>query len=446
VWFGEIWCVSSGFVVTITCSSITGSQSSDPSDTPKKTDSPDGDQTPKGPASDTQEPLLSLITTSHPWLGGTINGSLSAYEATKSHSPRFIQYGADFVERNIGSPVASTVGTVGRKTGVEGSIRRYLGSRRPSELERIDPNLLNEGVTKKRKIGPLGADGVPYDAETRDTLQEGDVRRASMVASNDSLPVYDDNRSPSYEEAVSPASQKLRRPAANRSWSTQLMISTSGLGAALSDNSLQSLKHCLGNLRLANKHVYTLMQALKELLRDYDQMPCNNLEEGTLASPKSQNQDVMMADSRNTHDSSLLCQRIRGVSDEIWQTMQRVVATISRYTGGALPENASRFVKSQLMSVPRRWQSVISRQQAHPQSAAATDEAISGAHRMLAFAIEGLDMMEQVGGAVDSTIRSAEKWLDTMGRKKVDDGGGGGGVNGGEDDATQVMLDAKQEA
>lgn len=413
-------------------SSMTGSQSSDRSDTPKKTHTSNGDQTPRGVGNDSQEPLLSLITTSHPWLGGTINGSLSAYEATKSHSPRFIQYGADFVERNFGSPVASTVGTVGRRTGVEGSIRRYLGSRRPSELERIDPNLLNEGVNKKRKIEAMGADGI--DAETRDTLQEGDVRRASMIASTDSLPVYDENRSPSYEEAISPNSQKVRRPTANRSWSTQLMISTSGLGAALSDNSLQSLKHCLGNLRLANKHVYTLMQALKELLRDYDQIPSSTLEEGTLTNP--QDQDVLMTDSRTTFDSSLLSQRIRGVSDEIWQTMQRVVATISRYTGGALPENASRFVKSQLMSVPRRWHSVISRQQAQ---AVATDEAISGAHRMLAFAIEGLDMMEQVGGAVDSTIQSAEKWLDTMGRRKVDEGDGAA-VSG-----EHVMTDVKED-
>lgn len=335
------------------------------------------------------------------------------------------------MERNIGTPVASTVGTVGRKTGVEGSIRRYFDSRRPSELERIDPDLLNEGVTKKRKIGSLNVDG---DGERRDALQEGDVRRASMGASVDSLPTYDDNRSPSYEEAISPSIQKIRRPITDRSWSAQLMISTSGLGAALSDNSLQSLRYCLGNLRLANRHVASLMLALKELLRDYDQVP-SNLESGVSVADRNlkdlSNQDTIMTDAarHNSLDpASTIAQRIRSISDEIWATMQNVVVTVSRYTGGALPENVSRFVKSQLMSVPNRWHAIISRQQgAHQQqqqnqtAVVVADDAVSGAHRMLAFAMEGLDMMEQVGGAVDSTIQSAEKWLETMGRRRGDE-------------------------
>ena len=43
---------------------------------------------------------------------------MSAYTTSKSYSPRF-KSSAEFIERNIGSPVASTVGTGGRKTGVE---------------------------------------------------------------------------------------------------------------------------------------------------------------------------------------------------------------------------------------------------------------------------------------------------------------------------------------
>ncbi|KAG9528765.1 transcription factor Opi1, partial [Aureobasidium melanogenum] len=78
------------------------------------------------------EPLLDLLVDAHPWVGNTVNGSLSAYNATKNFSPRIVRYGVHLVERNVGSPVASTVSNLGRRTGVEGGIRRYLDSRRPS--------------------------------------------------------------------------------------------------------------------------------------------------------------------------------------------------------------------------------------------------------------------------------------------------------------------------
>src|SRR5215469_14756472 len=84
---------------------------------------------------DEPEPLLSLLTASHPWVGNTINGSLSAYETTKYYSPAFVRSSAEFVERAIGSPLSNTVGSISRRTGVEAGVRRYLGQRRSSDTE-----------------------------------------------------------------------------------------------------------------------------------------------------------------------------------------------------------------------------------------------------------------------------------------------------------------------
>lgn len=316
--------------------------------------------------------------------------------------------------------MASTVGTVGRKTGVEGSLRQYLGSRRPSDLERIDPEILrHEPGNKRRRIS---------NDEDESYIGHPPHRTLSGHTSIETLPVYDENKSPPYEddESSSQQLQQHHRTSIPRSWSTQLIISTSGLGAALNDASLRSLKFVLGILRSANGHVTNLMESLKSLLHDYARGGNTQirLEEGQLLSEKT---DAMHIGGSAGHaQSSTITERIKHLNAEIWNTLKSVVSTVSRYTGGALPENASAIVRWQLMSVPRRWQKAVSSQpSAAPpphsgfKEGAAADEkeALTSAHRMLAFAVEGIDMMEQVGGVVDSTILSAEKWLESMGRK-----------------------------
>lgn len=402
---------------------------------------------------DSERPLLQLLATSHPWLGGTINNSLSAYSTTKQNSPGIIQYGADFVERNIGSPLASTVGSVGRRTGVEGSIRRYLDSRRPSELDRIDPEIMiDDGSAKRRRIATVEESDMDIDHDA-----DRHSHRRLTDQSVDTLPIYDENRSPEYEErsvadvTTSRLPQRPFRPAANRSWSTQLMIHTTGLGAALNEASLRSLKYCLQILRAANMRVKDLMEALKGLLSTVERRPRPDQDHSTGANDKSVNgtgashvedatSDTILegpaVDSASQNGDSLnsetIAKRIQDLNNEIWMTLKSVVTNVSRYTGGALPENASGFVRGQLMSVPLRWQRAVSistpaqqngiteTQQNGPASDAG--DAVSSAHRMLAFAIEGIDMMEQVGGVVESIAQNAEAWLDKMGRPSQQDG------------------------
>jgi hypothetical protein len=119
-----------------------------------------------------------------------------------------------------------------------------------------------------------------------------------------------------------------------------------------------------------------------------------------------------------------IADRIKTLSSEIWTTLQSVVQSVSRYTGGALPQNASQVVRTQLLSVPQRWQ--LAGRQADSNDGAAEQgaqgEAVRGANRMLAFAKEGLDMMGQITTVVDGTVQSAETWLNRIGRRTPAEG------------------------
>lgn len=371
------------------------------------------------------EPILQLLVDAHPWVGGTINGSLSAYTTTKNYSPRFVQYGANLLERNIGSPMASTVSSVGRRTGVEDGIRRYLDSRRPSDLERAD----SDGGRGKRRM-VANEDAMDIDEEGANTAMEDTSPRRE---SQEYLPAYRGSKPPSYREAESPSSSDRRqlatRPPHSRSWSTQLMISTSGLGVALSESSLRSLTYCVGLLTKATEHVETVMNALKMVLKEYDQAQEARQQEDARRAKAIEAGVIDRAQADKDEAAQRLAERIKQLCDDIWNTMKTVVNSVSTYAGGALPDNARRLVKGQLMSIPQRWrvatQTAAQQNQQHVEaseggesSRAGTEtEARKAAHRMIAFADEGLDMMAQVNGVVKITLQSAEEWLRSLGRR-----------------------------
>jgi len=364
------------------------------------------------------EPLLELLVDAHPWLGGTINGSLSAYTMTKNYSPRFVKYSADLIERNIGYPMVNTVTNVGKRTGVEGGIRRYLGGQRPSDMDRAHTE------NKRRRVDQ---DAMDVDSVAGSTEGLPSSRRQSQ----DFLPAYRGSKPPSYREEASPSSaerQQMRTRPHDRGWGTKLMISTSGLGVALSESSLRSLTYCVSLLTNASEHVATVMDALKVLLRDFDRAQESRQREQARRAKEVEAGFVSREQAQHDDAARQLADRIKQLCDDIWQTMKTVVNSISTYAGGALPENARRVVKSQLMSVPQRWRlaSETAAKQDHQNSIAEHGETshagVHGetrktAHRMIAFAEEGLDMMAQVNGVVKITLQSAEDWLRTLGRR-----------------------------
>lgn len=336
------------------------------------------------------------MTSSHPLISSAIAGSVTAYTTSKSYSPRF-KTGAEFIERNIGSPVVSTVGTVGRKTGVESGLRWALNQQRDSDR------------SKRRRVN--GEQPSPAEEDLEQGLDEkaAMMRTTSELSLPETLPPYDENTSPSYDD-VGPEKQATNNNnnnTRNSNWQSRLVISTSGLGVAMSEESLHSLQYCLTWLRWANGRLGKAILALQAALREWDASRQQNGE----------NQSGTGNDSDASNRQTLLSQHIQAVREDVLATLKQVVNVVSKYAGGALPENARNLVRRHLTSLPHRFQ-IASTSQPPPDSPASSSDDTLGAHRILVLSQEGLDMMAQVSGVVNDTLVSAEHWCERLGRKR----------------------------
>lgn len=374
-----------------------------------------------GSATQQPEPLLSLLTTSHPLIGTAIGGSLSAYSASKNYSPRF-KSSAEYVERRF-TPVVNTVGSVGRVTGVEGGVRWFLGGRRPShhppsELE------ADGAPNKRRKTGDSEMDvdrnesKESFPTPHQEPHLQHRERRLSQGSAVESLPAYDDHRSPNYEahaeHALIPANQDSSSSPGG-TWQSRLILSTSGLSVAMSEESLRSLKYCLGWLRWANEHIGKVINALRQVLEQYDSSGENAPASITNGEKMEAGQLILRTDA----ERSALHAKIAELKSDVLKTLKDVVDVVSKYAGGALPENARILVRRHLTSLPQRFKLASTHSSGYGDVATSADgEVREGAKRVIVLAKEGLDMMSQVSGVLDGTIVSAEEWCDRLGRKK----------------------------
>lgn len=342
-------------------------------------------------------------------LSTAINGSLSAYSSSKSYSPRF-KYGAEFVERHIGTPVASTVGTAGRISGVETGVRWWL---QRSDLSDADAGTAN----KRRKVEvdvEKGLDGSAPPSYAQ--------RRPSELSATEPLPAYDNHRSPTYEEHGTPTQAEelrdSRESASSPNWQTRLMMSTSGLGVAMNEESLRSLKYCLSWLRWANGHLSKVLVSLRDVLEEWDQSRAQSSEQasGPNMGPGHQH-PTDQAHLTSAQVTAAVTQRIEALKAEVLQTLKKVVDVVSKYAGGALPENARVLVRRHLTSLPQRFR-IASISNAPTECSRPASETVTNAHRVMVLAKEGLDMMSQVSGVLDGTIVSAEEWCDRLGRRR----------------------------
>ncbi|KAL4817818.1 transcription factor Opi1-domain-containing protein [Aspergillus spinulosporus] len=371
-------------------------------------------QTTTSPESKSQEPILSLLTSTHPLISSAINGSVAAYTSSKSYSPRF-RSGAEFIERNIGSPVASTVHTVGRKTGVEGSLRWAL--------QRHASNSSESTRSKRRKVNSDNPAPADRDLEIGlSTMEANNPPETPDLYLNESLPPYDDHRSPNYEDVETAGSSR------QSTWQSRLMISTSGLGVAMSEESLKSLQYCLTWLRWANSRLGKSIVALQESLQEWESLSRKNGD----ASADSQ-----------TSSQTLLSQRIQALKQDVLATLKQVVDIVSKYAGGALPENARNLVRRHLTSLPQRFR-IASTAVPAPDESGASSEPSSSARRILVLAQEGLDMMSQVSGVVNETLISAEHWCERLGRKRQESKNADAKNPASQTEAPEYPADIKQ--
>jgi len=401
----------------------------------------------------TPEPLLSLLTTSHPLLATTIEGGISAYNSSKNYSPRF-KSGAEYVEGYVG-PIANTLGSVGRVTGVEGGVRWILGGRRQAENSDLESG---ESLSNKRRKMETGSVPVhpsevalapapvvpPQTMTPLDQSQDSYVfkydRRLSQASTIDTLPAYEE-KSPAYTER---ADGQVAQRQQGGAWQSRLFMSTSGLSVAMSEESLRSLKYCLTWLRWANDHISRVINTLKSTLEQYEQV--ERTDGSTTPAAGSEKMDIdtpAAADAATQANRRELAARIASLKGDVLKTLKDVIDTVSKYTGGALPDNARVLVRRHLTSLPRKWQLAMvnssqqnapgqpgqpTQQQQQPGQTQGSEQhgeanMKDGAQRVMVLAKEGLDMMAQVSLVLDGTINSAEEWCDRLGRRRLEERG-----------------------
>lgn len=396
--------------------------------------------------------------TSGSLLAKPIEGTVSAYNTTKNFSPGFIKAPVEYVEGVVGSGL--------HLSGIEGGVRWFFrGKGRHQSSSDLEAG---ENSHKRRKLDGgstavprRGGDVAPLtstngmEVDPYGLSNEKD-RRLSM-STVDTLPAYDDVRSPMYTEnamaAAAPnekgalaadgsqATPTTSRPSSTTptAWQSRLIMSTSGLSIAMSEESLRSLKYCLSWLRWANEHIGTVISALKDALEKYDSQQHPDAENQAMNSGASAGEDPEQARRE-------LGARISALRSDVLKTLQGVIETVSKYAGGALPDNARVLVRRHLTSLPQRFRMATQESattvngngggspgpSSSSSAAAATaaaappssseegkeKEVREGAQRVLVLAKEGLDMMAQVSGVLDGTIISAEEWCERLGRKK----------------------------
>lgn len=366
-------------------------------------------------SSEQPEPLLALFTSRHPILSRPINGSLNYYSSSKEYSP-IVKYGAEFVER-LGSPVVNTVGNAGKISGVETGVRWWL--------QRSESDSAQRGSKRRR------TDQSPMDVDMERGVvdfasPQGYQRRPSEVSHSDAPPLYDAQRSPEYEEK-SPSHQphNENHREYHTSWSTRLIKSTSGLGVAMSEESLTSLRWALSCLSWANRHLTRLIIRLRDAIEQSDRA-----KEALSPRKKDSNRQE---DAQITHDEeSTAASRkrethVKSLAAEVVYIIKMVNNGVAEYAASSLPENArilvGKYFKSLRISFLHSF--------AGPSNGDGESEGISGsqssARKALLLAREALDKLAQISGIVEGTIVSAEEWCARLGRRRHRTPAGGNG-------------------
>lgn len=358
-------------------------------------------------------------------MASTIGGASSAYGGAKNFSPRF-KSGAEYVEGYL-TPIANTVNSVGRVTGVEGGVRWFLGAGRRAAPSDSEPS----GNSKKRR--KVGNDG---DATSQSAMDQARAlrklsaelddsspstpktpRRLSTTSTVDTLPAYDELRSPAYTETAGPQNPPRSTPS-NAPWQSRLIMSTSGLSVAMSAESLRSLKYCLRWLRWSNDHMGRVIGNLKTALEEYEKANPENPEGAALEANEAGVANGETSDKTPEQSRAELANKINTLKGDVLKTLQDAINTVSKYAGGALPENARVLVRRHLTSLPQRFRVATMTSTAEGADKDSESAIREGAQKVLVLAKEGLDMVTQISGVVDGTIVSAEDWCERMGKKR----------------------------
>lgn len=345
------------------------------------------------------------MTSQHPILSTAVRQSLSAYSTSKSYSPSF-KYGAEFVERHIGSPVVNTVETASRISGVETGVRWWLQRRNSTNPDRSK---------KRRRPEEIDAEHLDVERGLRDSKAQTNIQESfSELTFAEPLPAYDDNRSPSYEEKE-PMNDHIEIARSRlRGWQQRIIVYTSGLGVSLSEESLRSLRHCLEWLRWANQNINNNIRALHEVL-DKTLEP-----EQPESSDKPQKEE---AAKTLPSDAAGISQYVNALDQSVRSILKEAISVVNRFAGNALPDNARELVRKYITSFPLSFRIVNTLFHRNPEfgfpghRAGQISANDARTRKAILFAREGLNMLAQITIVLDGTIASADRWVDRLERR-----------------------------
>lgn len=210
------------------------------------------------------------------------------------------------------------------------------------------------------------------------------------------------------------------RPSRSR-WQSLVIeagVTAGGIGAAVSEESMKSLKYCLHWLHYATAHLDHQVGILREFI----------------LSLSSHHRSEALMRSEDARAASIL----DGIKRDVVETIRKVVDVVSTYAGAALPEQAKRYVRSGILGLPEKWARAMQgqdhslqgpnghavsgsdatmeadgRDDLAPSDSAVPPGSISGstqnaAERTLTFAVESLDMLRGVLGIFNDSVDRAD--------------------------------------
>ena len=271
---------------------------------------------------------------------------------------------------------------------------------------------------------------------TASSLQPGHRRQVSEIPYSDVPPPYDPERSPEYEEkSPSHGSPNDHHSEYHQSWSTKLIKSTSGLGVAMSEESLASLRWALECLSWANRHLTRLILRLRDAIEQ-------SIQGEEPLSPQSNDsanqQDTQMTDPAQSATTEREREdHIQSLAAEVIYIIKRVNNAVSEYAASALPDNARILVGRYLKSLHVSFQRSFAGSRGENGQPNGVSGSETSARKALLLAREALDKLAQVSGIVEGTIVSAEEWCDRLGKRRRN-------RPAGEDGARNYPADRKQ--
>ncbi|CAG8657287.1 28047_t:CDS:2, partial [Racocetra persica] len=180
-------------------------------------------------------------------------------------------------------------------------------------------------------------------------------------------------------------------------------------GAAVSEESMKSLKYCLQWLTYATQHIGNQIAALKSIIDSF-------------TSPASSGAIISQSSSK-----------LAAIKKEVVDTLRKVIEVVSKYASICLPEHAKHNVRSFILSLPSRWASINHSDHSSSASPAASprlppsnahiNQTTDYARRLLSLANESLDMLRGVAGIFSETVGRAEAWVERLSSFGVTGGG-----------------------